>query len=343
VSDRRGALNFLRARAASIARIATRVLRAAGAGALSAVLLASIATAQPAPDCPPAARVPDAAQWRAAERDARDRGFLWRIGRDGHDSYLYGTLHVAKLEWMAPGPAVRGALAASDTVALEIDLTDAGVQARMAQERDAGADADTPLPEALRERLRRQARAECVSAEFLERLSPTMQITVLASLAGRRDGLDPAYGIDAVLAAWGHATHRTVVSLETVELQLGALREGDDAPTAERVAAALDELESGAARPAIGRIAQMWADSDLATLDRYETWCECMDTPADRAATARLLDERNPALADRIAALHAGGARVFAGVGSLHMTGPQGLPAQMARRGFRVERVVFAR
>ena len=57
----------------------------------------------------------------------------------------------------------------------------------------------------------------------------------------------------------------------------------------------------------------------------------------------RLLDDRNPALAERIDALHAGGAPVFAAVGSLHMTGPLGLPALLAQRGFTVERVEYAR
>ncbi len=55
----------------------------------------------------------------------------------------------------------------------------------------------------------------------------------------------------------------------------------------------------------------------------------------------RLLDARNPALATRIDALHRSGKRVFAAVGSLHMTGARGLPALMVQRGYRVERVVL--
>ena len=57
---------------------------------------------------------------------------------------------------------------------------------------------------------------------------------------------------------------------------------------------------------------------------------------------ARLNDARNPAMAERIAALHGEGRRVFAAVGALHMTGAQGLPRLLRERGFTVERVVFA-
>ena len=55
----------------------------------------------------------------------------------------------------------------------------------------------------------------------------------------------------------------------------------------------------------------------------------------------RLLDARNPGLAERIDALHTSGQRVFAAVGSLHMIGRTGLPALLARRGYTVERIVF--
>jgi uncharacterized protein len=54
----------------------------------------------------------------------------------------------------------------------------------------------------------------------------------------------------------------------------------------------------------------------------------------------RALDDRNPALAEHIDALHQSGKQVFAAVGSLHMFGPLGLPALMAKRGYRVERVL---
>ena len=56
----------------------------------------------------------------------------------------------------------------------------------------------------------------------------------------------------------------------------------------------------------------------------------------------RLVDARNPALAADIDALHTSGKRLFAAVGSLHMVGPGGLPARLAKRGYRVERIAAA-
>ena len=270
-------------------------------------------------------------------RAARDHGFLWRISKDGRSSYLYGTLHVAKLAWMYPGPLVVQALAASDTLALELDMLSPDVQRRLADGMAAGADA--ALPETVRQRMARLAATECLAPQAMAGLRPELQVATLLSLAGRRDGLDPAYGIDFFLAGWGHGARKMVASLETPELQLLALRIDDASERLAFVENALGELESGRARPQLARIAQVWADADLDTLARYEDWCECLKTQSDREAMARLLDERNPALADGIAALHASGRQVFAAVGSLHMIGPTGLPALLAQRGYRLARL----
>jgi uncharacterized protein YbaP (TraB family) len=104
----------------------------------------------------------------------------------------------------------------------------------------------------------------------------------------------------------------------------------------------LSQLEQGQARAMLVRVARVWENSDLDQLARFEQWCGCADTEADRQFLRRVNDERNPPMAARIDALHAGGQTVFAAVGSLHMTGPQGLPLLMQQRGYQVERVAFA-
>jgi uncharacterized protein len=307
--------------------------------ALVATVLSAAVRAQDAAACPPVAAEPSAEQLQAGLRDARDHGFLWRISKDGRSSWLFGTVHVARLEWGFPGPALRDAMAQSDTLALEIDLLDPAMRQRMATA--LGAQPKTPLPPALQERLGRRAQAECLPPEALAALAPEIQVAALTTLAGRRDGLDPAYGIDTVLASWGHAGQLDTVSLETPELQLKLLQTQTPQETLEFVEGSLTELESGRAQAALLRLATVWADGDLAQLQSYEAWCDCIKTAADRAAMARLVDARNPALADAIAELHAVGRRVFAAVGSLHMIGSTGLPALMAQRGYRVERIAY--
>ena len=305
-----------------------------------ALALAAAAQSGVTVDCPPQAQALTPEEVQLGVGNAKDRGFLWRISRDGRVSYLYGTLHVAKPAWVFPGPLTAQALRASDTVALELDKLDADIQRELVAAM--AADPDERLPEAMQARLDAQLREACLPPEAMAKLAPAIQLAALSTLVARRDGLDPSYAIDGFLAGIARSLGKRVVSLESPALQVTLLK-GDPKTALRELDQGLEELENGSARPKALRIAQVWADGRSEELQRYEQWCDCIKDDADRAALKRLLDDRNPGLADRIDALHASGARVFAAVGSLHMTGPAALPTLMARRGYAVEQVIFGR
>ena len=296
---------------------------------------------RPPTKCPPAAAPLTPELFASGLREARDHGFLWRISKDGRSSFLYGTIHAARLEWMFPGPTIMEAMTASDTVALELDVLDTDIQSRLAA--SLGAARREALPAPLAQRLERRRKAECVDAASFAGFAPEFQIASLSVLAARRDGYDPSYAIDLALAVQARNLGKPVVSLETPELQMAALQMPTQKETIEFVKSGLDELESGRARPLLNRIAKAWVAGDYAVLSRYGEWCNCLRTPVDRAVMKRLLDDRNPALADNIDKLHSGGSRVFAAVGSLHMIGPNGLPELMRKRGYKVEQGEFTK
>lgn len=269
--------------------------------------------------------------------NARDHGFLWRISKNGHTSFLYGTIHIGKYEWMFPGPTVAKALRSSDTVAVEIDIMDPDIRARTSQ--GIRALPGVALPEGVARRIKKQAEALCVRYDSIARLSPVFQVESLSLMEARWEGLEADYAVDAMLAAIAHAQKKNVVSLETPESQLQTLQSPDARDTIALVEDDLDEMEQGEARNYLKRIAQYWEESDYADMSHFETWCNCLDTEAKRKFMKAILDDRNPALADRIDALHSGGKQVFAAVGSLHLFGPLGLPVLMEKRGYAVERV----
>ncbi len=313
------------------------VLRKVAVGAALGLGLLT-AQAQTKANCPPQAQPPTAAEMQAAAANARDRGLLWRITRDGRSSYLYGSIHLGKLDWAFPGPQVRAALMATDTVALEIDVGDPQMLARLKPPPEFVAPTLAP---ALRERLGRQSDAACIPREALAQLHPVMQAITLTVLAARWQGLDPGYGQELVLSGFARAGQRKVVSLESPELQMAVLIPRE-AEVAERmIGQMLDQLEQGKAQRVMARLADAWERGDVSEIGNYEAWCECVASEDEKAQMRRLNDDRNPALADGIAALHRDGRKVFAAVGSLHMTGPQGLPLLMQQRGFTVERVTL--
>jgi len=309
---------------------------------LGAALLLALGVAHAATNCPPPPpSVPSAAQWQAAQGEARDVGLLWRLSKDGRSAWLYGTVHLGRLDWAYPGPRVRAALDGADTLALELDLGDA-VVARQLAELMRAAPQLPALPAALGERLARQVAAACLPAQALSALHPVIQATTLTVLAARWDGLDPSYAQELMLGGLARAAGKALVSLESPQQQVGALIPSDPEAALHLTEQSLAQLEQGTARRTVQRMARVWELGQLDELEQYERWCDCAVDEADRAFMRRLNDERNPHLADRIDALHAQGKRVFVAVGALHMTGPQALTVLLARRGFRIERVAFA-
>ena len=305
---------------------------------LSTLLAALFCLTSAAQDqCPPPLAPASPASMAELARHAQDRGFMWTIEKDGRSSHLYGTMHAQKLEWAPPGPRTMAALRRASTLALELDVSDPETVAQLAAP-PAGA-APTPLPEDLRTRLLARMRAECVDPASVKGLAPEMQMLTLTVASARRDGLEAAYGADLVLAATAAALKKPVHSLETLAEQLAALTPADDAERIALVNEGLNQLEAGQTQRVMSRLATAWAASDADTLARYDAWCECTESDADRALTKRLLDDRNPRLADCIDALHRRQAPVFVGVGALHMFGSNNLPDLLRARGYTVTRV----
>lgn len=317
--------------------VQAQTLGSAPAPAPVSVSTVAVASAPPAA-CPPVAQMPAPAVLQRMARSARDHGLLWRVDHRGHTAWLYGTLHVAQLPWAIPGPTVAAALRASDSLALELNMLDPA-QMQVLQAGMRANPTAAPLPPALAQRLDAQVQAACLPADAMQALRPDAQALTLLTLAGRRQGLDPAYGIDMALAGAARALGKPVWALETPEQQLRALISDDPAEVQDRVRSTMEQLESGDAARGLGELAQAWADGRASLLETYPQWCHCMDSAKERADFARLVDGRNPAMARQVAAQLRAGKAPFVAVGSLHLVGAQGLPALLAAQGFAVRRV----
>lgn len=298
---------------------------------------AGAALAQPAPACPPPPLGAQALR-EAMKQPPRDRGLLWRVEKAGRTSWLYGTLHVLRPDWAVPGPRVRAALLASDTVALELDLGDP--EAARVFRQPADPQRRERVLAGLRERMDRAAARACVSAQALAGGEPMLQLMTVGLADARRDGLYPELAADAVL--WGMARRlgKPVVGLETAQAQLDALRpprEDDEHLLIDR---GLQDMESGEAEAVLRRLADAWARGDASQLAGYAQWCHCEETPAEKRFDQRVIGERNAGMAARLVQLQEHGS-VFAAVGVLHLAGPHSIVDLLRARGFTVQRVTF--
>jgi len=275
--------------------------------------------------------VPTQDQLQDAIRNARDHGALWRFEKDGRHGYLYGTIHIANLDWAMPGPTIGRALRESETIAIEADLSDPATGASMAAPQKPS---EAPaLRAAMLDRLRRQAVRACEPWEILAPMPPLMVVTRLTLLDARWDGLHTDYAIETVLASFARKTGKNLTTLEPIAIQRAAIVAGSPAEQTAEIDLRLTALEDGSARKAMTVIANAWSRGDLDTLARLFAAPDARDT-LDRMAGAR-----NPAIASRIDELHRDGRLLFAAVGILHMVGDAALQRLLAERGFTIKRV----
>jgi hypothetical protein len=219
---------------------------------------------------------------------------------------------------------------------VEIDISDPQTLTRLTQMPPL----DPPLSAALQQRLDVQTRAACLPDGTLSALHPMLQVTTLAALAGRWDDLHLEFGQDVVLLGMAHSDGRAVFALETAEEQLTAIIPDDAMEIAPTIEKGLEQLERNEMGPILRKTAAAWSESDIVALEHYEDWCDCVSDEQERSYMHKLVQARNGTMAERLAALHADGHNVFAAVGALHMTGPDGLPALLQAMGFEVQRLV---
>jgi uncharacterized protein len=302
------------------------------------LLSCSVAAKELTPACPAPPTIPEAAKVQELAKNAKDRGFLWKIEKGGRTSFLYGTIHVNTLDWMMLGPKTTSALRDANTIAIELNPLEPETQALLNNPEKLGIKVP-PMGEKLKARFTAQLRRACAPAEMFEDKAAIMQLTGIIMFDARFAGLEATYGTEMLLIGVAQATNKPLASLESAERQIRALMDGGAEVGV--VESALAQVESGKSRKMLSRMHAAWGAGNASDFENLGAWCECMDTEGDRKFMRQLNDDRNPDLAKGIDKLHSDGKRVFAAVGTLHMFGAKGLPKLMREMGYTVERVAF--
>lgn len=315
-----------------------------GLALLSQTGAASTATTQPAAPssaCPPSARVLANEELKRLRAQAKDHGAMWQLQRDGKTSYLFGTLHIGKAQWFAPGPQLRHALAQSHRLIVELDpfAPPEPAQALRGADQKPLSVRVSPHWQASIDRLAQEA---CIPQQALGRMNVFSRLRTLSYAVGQRDGLHRVYSQERMLVNQARSQHWPVVTLETHASQALALRPVDGASAKRMIDTTLAQLEDGTLRRVTQRMAAAWETGNLDDLAAYESWCECVKNDHDRELLARANGARNQLFAQRLSDEHRQGASFLAAVGALHMTGPQALPTLLEGLGFKVTRIRYA-
>ncbi|HZZ34421.1 MAG TPA: TraB/GumN family protein [Caulobacteraceae bacterium] len=262
---------------------------------------------------------------------------LWVVKDADSEIYLFGSMHMlqAGADWRTP--AFEDAYDRATTVWFETDV-DAPPEEVSKLMATYGLDPDRTLsqklsPAALKA-LKPMLRRRPVSLAAIDHMRPWAAAMMLQVLPMSRRGYAVSSGVDAVVTHQAQEGAKTVRTFETLEDQVrifASLPEAVEVQYLEDVIGGRDARQLGGAA-----IQAAWLAGDIETLGPGLVGAMKTDRPALYEA---MLRRRNQAWAGRIAQEMAGSGVELVNVGALHMVGPDGLPALLAAKGFKVERV----
>ncbi len=262
------------------------------------------------------------------------RPAFWQVtGPNGEQAWLLGTIHALPRPAAWQSTAIKQALTAADTVAVELaNVADskaiAAEYARQSQSPGLPKLSDRIAP-GLRPALADLLKlAKADEASFAQ--TETWSVALSLARAGQTSS-DRTNGIDR--AVLDLTKGKPVVELEGARGQLSlfdALPEKEQRDLLEAVIrdGGRDNQDSEA-------LAKAWRKGDFALIEA-ETHRGFLADPELREA---LFTGRNRSWSEKITGLLAQKKRVFVAVGAAHMAGDDGLPAMLAGRGFSVRRV----
>lgn len=268
---------------------------------------------------------------------------LWRADATGEQAgtlYLLGSVHVGGAAAFDLGDVVDAAWQRSEELVVEVDLTSMAPEELISLSRLYGSLtapltlADVISPETLAQ-LDAYFALRGLDPDAFARLKPWYIAFTIVQVELQLAGYDAEQGVDRLFMDRAEG-RKPIVALETVASQL---------ETMDRLPASLQELmlKDTLARvegfPAeTARLFDAWRRGDEQQLQAL-VFQPLDEFPELEVFYDLVFFQRNASMAARLVELGSDGRTRFVVLGAGHMLGQQGVPAQLARRGYRVSRV----
>jgi uncharacterized protein YbaP (TraB family) len=262
---------------------------------------------------------------------------MWVVKDADSEIYLFGTLHLLgpDADWRTK--AYDDAYARATTIWFEtnVDIPPDQIGKLMATY---GVDPNRTLSQKLSPRaleaLKPIVARRPTSLAAIDHLRPWAAAMMLQIAPMTQRGMSVSAGADAVVTHQAEGEAKTIRDFETLEDQVRIFASLPEAVEVQYLEDVIEGRDQTHGSPATLQAA--WLSGDIQTLGGGLVGAMKEERPAIYDA---LLRRRNLAWADAIAREMAGSGVELVNVGALHMVGPDGLPALLAARGFKVERV----
>jgi uncharacterized protein YbaP (TraB family) len=264
------------------------------------------------------------------------RHFLWKVeAPDGASAYLLGSLHVLTADYYPLSPAIDKAFAASETLVEEVDLDEMNDPAQMmsalskAMLTDGTSLADLVSADTYAN-VSKRAGQSGVPLAALDRMKPWLVAVALMGPTLQAAGFKPELGVDKHYFDRAKQAGLKRRSLETLAFQTDRFDRLSPKLQEQMLKATLDELDTQVGN--VKDLARAWASGDVAAMEAlllaaFKGSPEIYDS---------VLVERNRNWLAHVDTCLTERAGCFIVVGAAHLVGPDGLPALLQKKGYKV-------
>lgn len=271
---------------------------------------------------------------------AKKRSLMWKVIGKNNTAYLLGSVHLATKAFFPMPAEIETAFAQSNVLAVEVDITkvDQAKANAFVISNGVYAGDDTlwkHLDLETTEKLKEMAAEINFPADGLAKLKPWLAAMTISIVALQKQGYDLNLGIDKYFLDKAQNKKR-VAEIESADFQLQLLTGQTEA---EQIKFLSSSVNQSADLKSFGDLLQnSWLQGDAEKLDNAMSVMN-QETPE---YSKKLLDDRNPKMADFAENCVKGTDKCFVVVGAAHLVGKKGVVEILKSRGYQVEQVSVA-
>lgn len=257
----------------------------------------------------------------------------WELVTPRAHFWFLGSIHLGSDDFYPLDPRLEAAFAQAENLVVEVNIKKLDQSALFAAIRQKGT---LPKGQTLDSLVKPEHKALLeeklaplgLTWPMVRQFRPWLVSLFLVTAAASEQGLTPAQGIDLHFLDQAEKQSKPVLELETMELQLNVLAAQDDKLALADLAESLDKPET---IDRLTEMARLWKTANLAGL--WDLLHPADSTPEAKRFEQALLDERNPAWVDQIAAWEKAGGTYFVVGGAGHFLGPSSVLELLKARG----------
>lgn len=268
---------------------------------------------------------------------AQQRGgqFMWKVEGEGSSAYLLGSLHVLTADFYPLSAAINKAFTESKTLVEEVDIDETNdpmvMMAALAKAMlTNGQTLDQVVaPDTFAEVTKRAEKAG-LPMMAIQRMKPWLVAITLMAPTLQAAGFKPELGIDRHFFDRAKDSGMKRQALETMAYQLDRFDSLPPQLQEELLKTTMEDLDKEVA--GVKELAQAWTFGNVAAMEKL-TLLTMKEAPE---LYQRLLVERNHNWVPHVETCLKQKAGCFIVVGAAHLVGPDGLPALLIKKGYKV-------